>query len=101
MLKRHQIYALWVLHSVLQTIHTCPLLSKGRGEAEEARPSTREVTLMRRIVMLLSVATMLVMMLATGGVASAHVSVGGMSIDTGGSYHVHLGCKSIPGVDCI
>jgi hypothetical protein len=50
--------------------------------------------------MLLSVATMLIMVLAIGGVASAHVSVGGMSIDTGGSYHVHLGCKNLPGVDC-
>ncbi len=88
----------------LAPIHTRPSLSKGRGGADEARPSTREVALMRRIVMLLSVATMLVMMLATGGVASAHVSVGGMSIDTGGSYHVHLGwgpCKNIPGVDCM
>jgi hypothetical protein len=59
---------------------------------------------MRRIVMLLSVATMLVMMLATGGVASAHVSVGGTSIDTGGSFHVHVGwgpCKNVPGVDCM
>ena len=85
----------------LATIHTRPSLSKARGGAEEARPSTREVTLMRRIVMLLSVSTMLVMMLATGGVASAHVSVGGTSIDTGGSFHVHVGCKSILGVDCM
>ena len=85
----------------LATIHTRPSLSKGRGGAEEARHSTREVTLMRRIVMLLSVATMLVMMLATGGVASAHVSVGETSIDTGCSFHVHVGCKSIPGVDCM
>ncbi len=74
------------------------------GADHPALSEKEEVALMRRIVMLLSVATMLVMMLATGGVASAHVSVGGMSIDTGGSYHVHLGwgpCKNIPGVDCM
>jgi hypothetical protein len=48
----------------------------------------------RRIVVLLTVVTMLVVMLVvTGGVAAAHVSVGGVSVDTGGSSHVHMGCS--------
>ncbi len=51
---------------------------------------------MRRIVMLLTVVTMLVVMLAvTGSVAAAHVSVGGVSVDPGVSNdnappHVHI-----------
>ena len=52
---------------------------------------------MRRIVMLLTVATILVVMTAvTGSVAWAHVSTGGTSIDTGNSNHAHTGAQCNP-----